>query len=181
MDIIKDIVLSKGAPSNKNVGWLKPVGNKLELNFYSSNGWTSVSGGGSYTLPIASPTLLGGVKIGKGITINPTTGVISVDDTKIITKIVNTIAERDALVADEGTICIVKQSTGTLETIPSSYIKVNTLWYNILNIPKASKTTAGISKIYDSLGTNKDGAIDQYTVTQEISKIKPITLKDWRK
>lgn len=34
-------------------------------------------GGGSYTLPIATATTLGGVKQGSGVTINPTTGVLS--------------------------------------------------------------------------------------------------------
>lgn len=37
------------------------------------------SGGGEYILPVASETILGGIKVGDGLTINASTGVLSVD------------------------------------------------------------------------------------------------------
>lgn len=46
----------------------------LCLDGYSSGG----GGGGSYTLPIASASRLGGIKVGSGLSINSTTGVLSV-------------------------------------------------------------------------------------------------------
>lgn len=46
----------------------------LCLDGYSSGG----GGGSSYTLPIASASRLGGIKVGSGLSINSTTGVLSV-------------------------------------------------------------------------------------------------------
>lgn len=47
----------------------------MVINFSNIGG----GGGGSYTLPIASDTTLGGVKVGSGLTIDASTGVLSAE------------------------------------------------------------------------------------------------------
>ena len=58
-----------------------PTGTTLTY-VWNGNGWALKSGGGggdTYTLPIATDTVLGGVKVGTGLTINSTTGVLDAD------------------------------------------------------------------------------------------------------
>ena len=44
---------------------------------HQQSDYSGSGGGGSYTLPIASATVLGGVKVGTGLSIDPQTGVLS--------------------------------------------------------------------------------------------------------
>lgn len=45
MKNIKDIIISTIEPSDKNVGWLKPMLNKaFILFFFGGKGWTPVTG-----------------------------------------------------------------------------------------------------------------------------------------
>ena len=60
-----------------------PSGSTLTY-IWNGQGWAlqgtgGGSGGGDYTLPIASNTLLGGIKVGTGLNINSTTGVLNAD------------------------------------------------------------------------------------------------------
>ena len=47
----------------------------MVIDFINLNG----GGGGSYTLPIASNSTLGGIKVGSGLTINTQSGVLSAE------------------------------------------------------------------------------------------------------
>lgn len=46
--IIDKMVYSLSAPTNKNVVWIKPVGNgTFEMKIYNKNTWVPLSSGGS--------------------------------------------------------------------------------------------------------------------------------------
>lgn len=57
------IVESEYAPKSKLEMWLF----KGDLKYFGSNGWESIGGGGNYTLPAATTSTLGGVKMATNV------------------------------------------------------------------------------------------------------------------
>ena len=52
------------------------------IDWQNAANWTEIgSGSGSYTLPIASSTILGGIKVGTNLSIDSATGILSATDT----------------------------------------------------------------------------------------------------
>ena len=102
--LVGDLTVNKGVgPNTTNAGVVRSVQLQLSENYadttaagapsvgyianinsqpYWGNGvtWQSMIGGGSsYTLPIATANDLGGIKVGSGLAINATSGVLSAD------------------------------------------------------------------------------------------------------
>jgi hypothetical protein len=64
------------APADLTLLWIDTdQGNAIK--YHDGSVWTVV---GEYTLPIATAEALGGIRIGSGMTIDPATGVVSIDD-----------------------------------------------------------------------------------------------------
>lgn len=61
------IVESEYAPKSKLEMWLF----KGDLKYFGSNGWESIGGGGNYTLPAATTSTLGGVKMATNVSNAP--------------------------------------------------------------------------------------------------------------
>lgn len=61
-----------------NGSYFRLLGNESEVVINWNKQCNGGSGGGEYTLPIASASELGGIKVGDGLAINPSTGVLSV-------------------------------------------------------------------------------------------------------
>lgn len=73
------IVESEAAPKNKLEMWLF----KGNLKYFGPNGWESVGGGGDYTLPAATTSTLGGVKMATNISNAPA----GADTAALVTKV----------------------------------------------------------------------------------------------
>ncbi len=102
-----------------------------------------LGGTGDYILPIASDTLLGGVKIGEGININ--NGVISVDNTTY----------SPATSTQNGLMSSTDKSK--LDNIDSNA--------NNYTLPKASSSALGGIKIGTNLSINTDGVVSSTNTT----------------
>lgn len=76
----------------------------------------TVSGGGTYELPIASAETLGGVKIGNNLTINSETGVLDAQDTTYTAGTGITISADNEISATGGGSVTPVQTTGTSTT-----------------------------------------------------------------
>lgn len=113
-------------------------------------------GGGSYTLPIASNSTLGGVKIGSGLTINQN-GILSTDNVFMITfnssdaVIDKTYAEVEKEFL-AGKICIIDFTEGNREEyrlVTGIEADKESNLYSVANIP--------ISQAYCLVTNSKDG------------------------
>ena len=107
-----------------------------------SGGGGGSSGGGSYTLPTASSSTLGGVKIGSGLTIN-TSGVVSADvNSSTLTAYAKTTDL--AAVAKSGSY----NDLSNKPAIPSAY-----------TLPNATSSTLGGVKVGSNISVS-DGTIN---------------------
>lgn len=120
------------------------------LNLAGSGGGSS--GGGNYTLPTASGTVLGGVKVGSGLTIN-TNGVLSAD---VTASTLSAYAKTTDLseVATSGSY----NDLSDKPTIPSAY-----------TLPTASSTVLGGVKIGSNISvSNSTISVTKSNVTSAL-------------
>ena len=54
-------------------------GQSLITDGSGNTSWSTISGGSSYTLPIASYSTLGGIKVGSGLSVNSSTGLVNLN------------------------------------------------------------------------------------------------------
>ena len=125
-------------------GYVKSVNGAVPDS--SGNVTISVSGGGSsggnYTLPTASGTVLGGVKVGSGLTIN-TSGVLSADVTSSTLTAYAKTTDLSA-VAKSGSY----DDLSNKPTIPAAY-----------TLPNATSSTLGGVKVGSNISVSTNGTI----------------------
>lgn len=96
------------------------------IDFINLNG----GGGGSYTLPIASNSTLGGIKVGSGLTINPESGLLSADAQAVTTATTGTTGVvkigENINVKTDGTISVDLSDYAKSEVL-SGYVETDTL------------------------------------------------------
>lgn len=96
------------------------------IDFINLNG----GGGGSYTLPIASNSTLGGIKVGSGLTINHESGLLSADAQAVTTATTGTTGVvkigENINVKTDGTISVDLSDYAKSEVL-SGYVETNEL------------------------------------------------------
>lgn len=99
----------------------------MVIDFIKLNGG---GGGSGYTLPIASSSVLGGVKVGSGLTINPESGLLSADAQAVTTATTGTTGVvkigENINVKTDGTISVDLSDYAKSEVL-SGYVETNTL------------------------------------------------------
>lgn len=99
----------------------------MVIDFINLN---SGGGGSGYTLPIASSSVLGGIKVGSGLTINSQSGVLSADAQAVTTATTGTTGVvkigENINVKTDGTISVDLSDYAKSEVL-SGYVETNTL------------------------------------------------------
>jgi hypothetical protein len=98
------LTLGRGLSADATTGAIRI--DSVEMRSFMTNNSSAISGGGTYTLPIASATVLGGVKIGTGLSINSTTGVLTATATGSMPSLQNRNYANDSIAMVDGGLAL---------------------------------------------------------------------------
>ncbi len=128
--------------------------------FLSTNGttasWTSIS---EYSLPIASSSALGGIKVGTNLSINDTTGVLSATDTVTTATTSGDGNAVTSITATNGALTVTKGSTFSLSTHNHDNVYAPLASPAFTGTPTAPTATAGTNSTQVATTAYVDSAV----------------------
>ena len=128
--------------------------------FLSTNGttasWTSIS---EYSLPIASSSALGGIKVGTNLSINDTTGVLSATDTVTTATTSGDGNAVTSITASNGALTVTKGSTFSLSTHNHDNVYAPLASPAFTGTPTAPTATAGTNSTQVATTAYVDSAV----------------------
>ena len=141
------------------------------IYFYNGTGWVTSTGGSAYTLPIASDAVLGGVKVGSGL---------SIDGAGVLSTVLQTVKVNGSSLVISSNAVDILIATGTT----NGQIKVNGSDITIYTHPTytAADTSNAVTPGYAGTFTVVDGvtrtnghvtAINTKTVTMPTAYVHP--------
>jgi hypothetical protein len=116
------------------------------IYFYNGTGWVTSTGGSTYTLPIASDTVLGGVKVGSGL---------SIDGAGVLSTVLQTVKVNGSSLVISSNAVDILIATGTT----NGQIKVNGSDITVYTHPTytAADTSNAVTPGYAGTFTVVDG------------------------